>query len=376
MNKVSQTFLCLLLVFLFAARVQASDKVITVLTIYGFKAEDLVNIVKKYPELKDLDVSSEINQVISKKENQTIKLYSEKTNEAYIFTKNNGSVEVEKVDVQFEIAVKGLGSLIRRSLYESVLHETQSISVATQVSDAFKEEFSSKKGFRVQAFYDLQVEQYYENGKFIKYGRVLSATITIGSAMIKKIYQLDPENFSWALLPENAGNLKKPFYSPVNNVRVTSLFQLNRHHPVTRRHQPHKGIDFALPTGSPVFPAMEGEVVTISRTRSKGKFITILHDNGYETTYMHLKQVMPDIKVGMWVELDTEIGEVGRTGFSTGAHLHFGVIQEGFFVNPIYLLKGYSYAQKDLHENDEKLAAIDEGSITNGEVPEDEVEEL
>lgn len=368
----AKVFLGLLLIILSITSAYAAEKAFNVLMIDGLKADDLVAIVKKYPELKDLDIAFEnsltANQLFP------IKLYADKSNDLYVISKNTSGLEVEKSEVQYEIDVKSMSGSIHDTLYDSVLHDLRNDSLATQLHNAFKDEFSSTKGIRVEASYEFQVEQLFDQGKFIKFGKVLSASLIIGKAVSKKLYQLNPENFSWELLPENYGRAEKPFYLPVDSVRVSSLFQLDRRHPVTRKHQPHKGIDFASPTGSNVFPAMEGEVVTIARTKSKGKYITIQHDNGYETTYMHLKNYGPGIKVGMWVELDDKIGEVGRTGFSTGAHLHFGVIQDGLFVNPIYLIKGYSYHQRSEQENRKSVAIVVEKSIIDGETPEDEID--
>jgi murein DD-endopeptidase MepM/ murein hydrolase activator NlpD len=369
---MAKAFLCLFFIVLSIHTSNASEKAFNVLMINGFKAEELVTLVKKYPELKDLDVAF-ANTITTDPLNH-LKLYAEKTNDLYLITKNTDTIDVEKTEIQYETVIKGESGTIHNNLYDSIMHDLRSASVASQIHDAFKDEFSNTKGMRVNALYDFQVEQYYDQGKFIKYGKVLSASLIIGKALSKKIYQLNTDTFSWELLPENIFRNDKPFYLPVDSVRVSSLFQLDRRHPVTKKHQPHKGIDFASPNGSNVFPAMEGEVITISRTRSKGKFITLLHDNGYETTYMHLKDYAPGLKVGMWVELDDKIGEVGRTGYSTGAHLHFGVIQEGYFINPLFLIKAYSYNQRGEHENKKSVAIVEEKNIIDGEVPEDEID--
>jgi murein DD-endopeptidase MepM/ murein hydrolase activator NlpD len=342
----------LLFILLFIVSVlpvtQGSEKASTVLLSYGFLASDLANITEKYPELKTIDVSSENNKNSGAefRTRLTLKLYSEKENVTYIISKVDSAVNVEKMDVQLDREFITIEGTIRNSLYETVLNESQSSHLASIFADAFKEEFSTTKGIRVSALYSFQVEEYYDNGKFVKYGNVLTASIFIGRAISKKILQMDPETNSWKLLPENFGSNDKPFYAPVKSSRVSSLFQLKRRHPLTRRHQPHNGIDFVSPSGSPVFPALEGEVTAISRTRAKGKYITILHDNDYISTYDHLRKFKKGLRVGMRVKVDDQIGEVGRTGFSTGAHLHFGVMKDGFYVNPISLLKNYCYREE------------------------------
>lgn len=344
MTRLSLT-LILAGLFTFSTVAQCSEKAFNVLLNYGFKSLDLVSVVKKYPELKNLNsiYDAKLNQ------NQYI-IYAEENNSAYVFTKSSNELKVEHTDVTYETEVKGISGSIRQTVYDSILDDTKSELVAAQVQDAFKDEFPHLRVGRVSKSYKLQVEHQYVGDKFIRYGKVLSAALIIGKATSRRIYQLNSEDYTWALLPENLNRADKPFYLPVDAQRVTSLFQLNRNHPLTRRHQPHKGIDFASPNGSNIYPALDGVVVTIARSRSKGKFVTVKHDNGYETTYIHLKKVQPYLKVGMRVELGEKIGEVGRTGFSTGAHLHFGVIQDGLFINPIYLMKGYSYNHRIEHE--------------------------
>lgn len=361
----------------FAARVQASESAFAVMLKYGFNEQELVTIVKKYPELKTLELASGISYDAPEDTDNSyveIKLYAEKSNEAYVVTKFGNEVDVEKVDAQFNVEVRKFEGVIRKTLFESVMNEINSPNAAAQLSDAFIDEFVNTKGLRVGAYYQFQIEQYYEDGQFIKYGNILSASLIIGKAITKKIYQINPETFSWMLMPENSfGTEEKIFYLPVESKRITSVFQLNRRHPVTRRHQPHNGIDFGAPKGLPVYPALDGVVIAASRARAKGKYITILHDNGYQTTYCHLKAFAPGMKPGRRVELDEKIGEVGKTGFATGAHLHFGVIEDGYYINPLNLLKGYSYSQRDMQT--ELDAGIEEKNIVEGEVLEEVIED-
>jgi len=373
---MAKLILCFVLITLFSQKVQATDKAFNVLLSYGFKQDELISIVKKYPELKDLELASGSNYQATEEiseSNFELKLYSEKSNEAYIVSKSGADVNVLKTDVQFDIEIKVVEGAIKNNFYDSIINEFNSEAVATIVSEAFNDEFTNSKGLKTDAVYSFQIEQYFDHGQFIKYGNVLSASLIVGKAISKKIYQLNPENFSWMLSSEDSVISDKPFFLPVDSHRVTSLFQLNRRHPVKRTHQPHNGIDFGAPNGTPVYPALEGEVITVARTRSKGKYITIRHENGYETTYIHLKKYAPGIKVGVIVDPEDKIGEVGRTGFTTGAHLHFGVIKDGYFVNPINLVKNYTYAQRDQHKVLD--IGLKEKSTHEGEIIEDAIEE-
>ncbi len=181
----------------------------------------------------------------------------------------------------------------------------------------------------------------------------------VGKAVSERVLQQDLETLSWNLLPLDPAKNEKPFYAPVKMSRVSSLFNLARKHPVKRRIQPHNGIDFVAKSGTPVYPALDGVIIAIGRAKAKGKFILIEHDNGYQTTYDHLRKFTKGLRVGSKVDLNEQIGEVGRTGYATGAHLHFGVLRDGLYVNPIYLVKDYTFDQKDLYE----IAETEEESV-------------
>lgn len=349
---MSKLLLSLLVLISLSQNIYAADKAFAVLLSYGFKTEDLVSVVSKFPELSNLDVSSESFQIPGEEftTHLTLKLYAENTNDAYVISKDDKGIKIVKDDVHLYMEVKDFDGVINNTLYETILEETDSKKIATSMEETFKEDFSTTKGLRAQAFYHLQVEQYFDDGRFVRYGRILEANLKIGKAISKKILNINQVTSEWEMMPENFQSTDRPFYTPVKSSRVSSIFQLNRRHPITRRHQPHNGVDFVTPSGVPIFPALDGMVTTIARTRSKGKFITIQHDNGYITTYDHLKIFKKGLRVGDRVGLNDQIGEVGRTGFSTGSHLHFGIMKDGFYVNPLYLLRNYTFADKDEFE--------------------------
>jgi murein DD-endopeptidase MepM/ murein hydrolase activator NlpD len=345
--------LSLLLVLIFTQNLYASEKAISLLLSYGFNISDINTFQEKYPELKGLDVSSESYQYAGEEFTHilNLKLYSEIDNTAYVIAKIDSDVSIEKLHVDYEMQIKSIDGDIRNNLYQTVFQDTDSTILANTISNAFEGDFTTTKGIKVRTLYQFEVEQYFDNGRFVKYGNILNVTLTVGHAIVKKVLQVDPETFAWTLLPDNLTSNDKPFYAPVKSSRVSSLFQLSRRHPITRRHRPHNGIDFVAASGTAVFPALAGEITFIGRGHERGKFITIRHDNGYETTYDHLKKFEKNLRIGDRVELSDQLGEVGRTGFSTGAHLHFGIMKDGLYVNPIYLLKSYCYNQKEQYEN-------------------------
>ncbi len=337
-------FLSASILFVLSLNAKAYENALTVLINQGFTTNNLADLVTDNPEFVDLEVADKVD-ITDIESNKIFKLYADKTNETYFVSKSdNNVIAVEKVKV------KSFEGRISHTLFESVMKEIKNQEVAKTLESVFLDEFTTAKGLKVKTSFDFEIEEFYVNNSFKRYGNILRASLYIGEARSTKVYLQNRKTGEWGLFPEHSDLIEKPFYSPVNSSRVTSKFNLNRRHPVTKRHKPHKGIDFGASMGTPIYPAMEGEVIVIARTKSKGKFVTLRHDNGFETTYIHLKKYAPKLRVGMWVDLEDQIGEVGKTGYSTGAHLHFGVIHDNYFINPIYLMKGYSYKNKDAYE--------------------------
>jgi murein DD-endopeptidase MepM/ murein hydrolase activator NlpD len=97
----------------------------------------------------------------------------------------------------------------------------------------------------------------------------------------------------------------------------------------------HEGIDLVAPAGTPVYAAADGVVVGAAPNGRYGNWIRIEHSSKLATVYGHLMAFAPGIEPGESVVRGELIGYVGSTGRSTGAHLHFEVLDSGKAVNPI-----------------------------------------
>lgn len=95
----------------------------------------------------------------------------------------------------------------------------------------------------------------------------------------------------------------------------------------------HKGIDIAASSGSAIVAAAGGRVTTATYSSSAGNYVVVSHGNGISTVYMHCSALY--VSVGDKVSKGQTIAAVGSTGYSTGSHLHFGVIKNGSYVNPL-----------------------------------------
>lgn len=108
-----------------------------------------------------------------------------------------------------------------------------------------------------------------------------------------------------------------------------------RRHPILRYARMHTGVDWATRTGTPIVAAGNGTVIKAKRESGYGNRIEIQHANGYVTTYSHMVGYARGMREGAKVRQGQVIGYVGSTGLSTGPHLHYEVIVNGSYVDPL-----------------------------------------
>ncbi|WP_284313621.1 M23 family metallopeptidase [Labrys miyagiensis] len=121
---------------------------------------------------------------------------------------------------------------------------------------------------------------------------------------------------------------------PVANGRLGDGFGW-RIHPVLHDRRFHQGVDYAAPFGSPVAAAGSGVIEKIDQESGYGKYIRVLHDQGYETTYAHVSGFPRNMRVGTRVRQGETIAYIGSTGLSTGPHLYYEVRINGRNVDPL-----------------------------------------
>ena len=114
--------------------------------------------------------------------------------------------------------------------------------------------------------------------------------------------------------------------------RISSYFG-PRPQPVPGASTNHKGVDLAAPYGADILASASGVVTTAKYSTSAGNYVVIANGNGMSTVYMHASSLL--VSVGQTVRQGQVIAKVGSTGYSSGNHLHFGVIKNGTYVNPL-----------------------------------------
>lgn len=191
--------------------------------------------------------------------------------------------------------------------------------------------FALQKGDRFRVLYEERMC----DGEVIAVDTVRYAVFSHGEDDFPMVMfdQKDGGNMWWN---EKGESMRKAFLkAPLNYSRISSGFSYARKHPVTRKVQPHTGVDYAAPAGTPVMTIGDGVVTSVKYEGAGGNTVRIRHNSVYSTAYLHLSKYAKGLKAGQRVRQGEVIGYVGSTGRSTGPHLDFRVWKNGTPINPL-----------------------------------------
>ena len=223
---------------------------------------------------------------------------------------------------------------ISNSLWVDMTNAGVSPNLILSLSDIYAwtvDFFGLQKGDRFRVLYDEKMCE----DEVIAVDTVRYAIFTHnGSDYPAVMYnQKDGGNIYWN---EKGESMRKAFLkAPLKYSRISSGFSNARRHPVTRKVQPHYGVDYAAPTGTPVMTIGDGVVTSVKYEGAGGNTVRIKHNSVYSTAYLHLSKYAKGLKVGQRVRQGEVIGYVGSTGRSTGPHLDFRIWKNGSPINPL-----------------------------------------
>lgn len=160
-------------------------------------------------------------------------------------------------------------------------------------------------------------------------------SLTVGSETKKYYHYQTADDGSYDYYDETGKSAKKFLVrKPVPMGIMRSGFG-ERNHPLLHYMKTHTGVDWAAPFGTPIFAAGNGVIDEIGLKGGYGKYVRIRHANGYQTAYGHMTAFARGLDVGSHVRQGQIIGFIGSTGLSTGAHVHFEILINDRFVNPM-----------------------------------------
>ena len=229
------------------------------------------------------------------------------------------------------------GMTLYESFYETALKQGLQRPIIDEMVHAFANDVdflrAAQPGDSIAAFIA-------DGDEIDSHPQLLFASMTVRDQIFRYYRFQTPDDGLVDYYDENGRSTRKFLIrKPVPIGEITSPFGM-RYHPILHYAKMHTGVDWGAPVGTPVLAAGVGVVIKAEFTSGYGRRVEIQHANGYVTTYNHMSGFARGIAPGVHVTQGQVIGYVGQTGEATGPHLHYEVIINGNFVDPMAIKLG------------------------------------
>ena len=229
----------------------------------------------------------------------------------------------------------GSGVRLYQSIYETALRNKVPAAVIEDMVRIYSYDVDFQRKVQPGDSFDVFFAGDDEGTPTTEKTEVMFASLTVGGET-KKYYRFVTPDDSVVDFYDETGKSAKKFLvrKPVNNAIMRSGFG-GRRHPILGYTKMHTGVDWATPYGTPIFASGNGVVEKVGWEGGYGKYVRLKHNNGYETAYGHMSAFAKGMEPGKRVRQGQVIGFVGSTGMSTGAHVHYEILVNGRFVDPM-----------------------------------------
>jgi murein DD-endopeptidase MepM/ murein hydrolase activator NlpD len=267
-----------------------------------------------------------------------VSIFSEKGHEATVALGDSGRYvsvaeprEIEVASAADDESEEGAGMRLYQSIYETALRNEIPRPMIDNLIRTFSFDVDLHRRVRPGDSFEVLYA-----GDELDSGDVLYASLVFGEES-RRYYRFLTTDDGIVDYYDEAGKSAKKFLvrKPMGGGVFRSGFG-PRKHPILGYVRQHTGVDWAESTGAPIFAAGNGTVLKAEWDRGGyGRRVEIQHLNGYMTAYSHMSGFARGIQSGSKVRQGQVIGYVGNTGLSTGPHLHYEVMINGNFVDPM-----------------------------------------
>ena len=239
-----------------------------------------------------------------------------------------GSIDVDTV-------LNYISGSIETSLWNAMIEQGAAPDLAGILADIYSWTIDFF-GIQKKDSFSVYYQEMFADSVKVATGEILAANF-ITSGTDHYAFRYNYHNDRGEYFDENGTSLRRAFLkAPLSYTRISSKFSESRLHPIKKIVRAHHGVDYAAPSGTPVYSVGDG-VITAKAWDSKGggNYIKIKHNSTYTTEYMHLRGFAKGIAVGTHVSQGQLIGYVGMTGTATGPHLDYRVFKNGTAIDPL-----------------------------------------
>lgn len=317
--------------------VQDGDTFATILEEWGIDYSDMLGILDVASSTYDFTRVRVGRELRYKASGGIVHMleYDMDTEEMVIVEHDGSNYKVHAKDIEYDVEVVTEKGVIESSLFAAGLDAGISDETMLKVAEMFAWEVDFATEIQKGDSFVFTYEKRKRNGKIASSGDIFAGRF-ITSGREHYGFYFEPENGDGGYYNELGESLIRQFLkAPLTYSRITSGFSYARFHPALGRTTTHLAIDYGAPLGTPILATADGVVNRASYNGGYGNFVSIRHNGTYTTRYAHLNTYAKGIRNGTVVKQGQIIGYVGSTGFSTGPHLHYEIMENGQLVNPL-----------------------------------------
>ncbi|MDR1475170.1 MAG: M23 family metallopeptidase [Holosporales bacterium] len=234
--------------------------------------------------------------------------------------------------IRSDVAVKGV---VVSNLNSDALRKGVPSKIVAQTVNILKNQIDFKRDIKHGDKFELVYDAIVVNGTNLKKaGDLKYVNLTLKNRKVK-IYCMHSKGVECNCFDEEGNSLQRnTMQFPVDGGRISSKFG-RRAHPILGYSCKHKGVDISARFGAAIRAASNGHVKFVGRRARYGKIVCLSHAGEYSTLYAHMSKFASNIRPGAYVARGQVIGFVGRSGLTTGSHVHFEVMKNGTHLNPL-----------------------------------------
>lgn len=284
--------------------------------------------------LKRIYPGNELTFTIGPDERLVRLAYAPNRLESVVFDRNGDQFVGRTVHREPERVRSYREGTIQQSLFLTSTQMGLDDDITIRLAQIFQWDIDFVLDIRKGDSFHVLFEELYLDDEFLGFGNILAAEFVNQGKRYRAVRYTDANGHADFFAP-NGDSMRKAFLrAPVDFTRISSNFNMRRLHPLYKTTRPHRGIDYAAPSGTPVLASGDGRVKIASRNASNGNFVVVQHGEQFQTKYLHLSKFGRGIKGGTRVRQGQIIGYVGATGWATGPHLHYEFLVGGVHKNP------------------------------------------
>ena len=320
-------------------KILLGDTFVSILENLNFKQKkiyEIISIIEDSFDLKKIK-TGEIISVFENNFGEIKKIEFFKNSETIISVNLGKEINLSIIELTKDSFIESKEYTITESLFSDGIKNDVSSDILVKIISLFSFDLDFQRDIRVDTVVSISYEfdEIVETGR-LEYNDIKYASIIIDGKQLEYFKFITDDGYVDYFNREGKNVKKSILKTPLDGARISSNFGM-RKHPISGFNKMHKGVDFAAPTGTPIYAGGNGIVEYVGRNGGYGKYIRIRHNNGYKTAYAHLSNYKKGISKGVRVNQGEVIGYVGSTGNSTGPHLHYEIIYQNKHINPLKL---------------------------------------